>query len=145
MGMYSYLNYENLHTDNPDGLREWIKYNNKKFGSESYWYAVKVFEGGSVSLEELDGWKIISYWYPEFLKFLRELALFIEGTISFDFETHDERAVITFENGEFSINFGTMQYEKANMEEVLNLHGEKPKGYYRISKKLKDIIMIGKI
>jgi len=139
MGMYSYIQYEDLSVYNPDELIKWIKIREGK--GSCYWEAVDISKEGYISLEGLSGFKIISYWYPEFIQFLTEIALFVRGSICFLYETAEEMATIHFENGTYYIDMGEMHYTKFTATEVEDIHGIKT----NLSQKLIDLVMVGNL
>jgi len=139
MGMYSYLQYEDLSSSNPEGLIEWKKKKEKE-GNE-YWESIDITLNGGVSFEGLSEYKIISYWYPEFIQFLTEIALFIRGEVCFLYETAEEMATIHFENGIYYIDMGEMHFTKFTATEVEGIHGIKTE----IPSELRDLIMVGNL
>jgi hypothetical protein len=62
--------------------------------------------------------KIISYWYEETCKFLKFIAKYIEGEMRLDFETDEEKAIITFEKGECKVNLGIMEWKNFSIDEM---------------------------
>jgi len=139
MGMYSYLQYEDLHSEYPEELVKWRE--RKLEEGDDYWDAIEVDENGYISFEGLSGFKIISYWYPEFIQFLTEIALFIRGQVCFLYETSEEMATIHFEDGTFYIDMGEMCFTKFTATEVENIHGIDVK----IPEELKDLVMVGSL
>jgi len=70
-----------------------------------YYYSLVEINGKRVSLEKLDGHKIISYWCDDFCRFLKDIAKYIEGLIIFEFETMTEGpAYVCFEDGKVKIH-----------------------------------------
>lgn len=65
-----------------------------------------------------DGYKIISYWYAHIVELLRDIALFVEGTVYLDFETDDEAGRIEFEEGELIIHTGQMDWQESSPEDL---------------------------
>lgn len=92
-----------------EGYRESFDYKSYK----EYWDQIKPEE---FTFEAFHEWKIISYWYSEFIAFLRDIAMFIEGEVHFSFESNDQASYITFENGKAIINIGEMKYTKHTPE-----------------------------
>lgn len=121
MGMASYYETCDVKIENEDGLKEFLKAAERNDVYQHYAEALKVdYKKKIVSFEGFDGWKIISYWYPQFLVFLRGLAIFVEGSIMLNFETGDERAVIKFEDTEVVLELGAMKYRTVQIEELMD-------------------------
>ena len=112
-----------------DGLKDYIrnckegKYSHQKdrHALKNYAKALKIKVNSFDSIKTLDfygfdGWKIISYWYDEFLVFLRDIAVFIEGQVMLEFESHDEGGGIEFHNGECIIHTGRMAWSKISAD-----------------------------
>jgi hypothetical protein len=75
---------------------------------ESYYHSLVEIKGKKVSLEKLDGHKIISYWYEDFCRFLKDIAQYIDGLIVFEFESDAEGpAYLWFEDGKVKIRLAT--------------------------------------
>ena len=141
MGMYSYHQYEDIYTDYPEEMMEWKA---KRIGDEpdDYWDAVYINEKTKeVSLGDMNGWKIIGYWYPNFLKFLSELALFVEGEVCFLYETLEDMAIIHFAKGTYIIDMGEMHFTKFSQKDMNEIHGVPIKH----PKELIDLLMIGRL
>ena len=78
------------------------KHRSKKKG---YYYNLVEIDGKEVSLEKLDGHKIISYWYEDFCRFLKDIAKYIDGLLIFEFETMSEGpAYVCFEDSKVNIH-----------------------------------------
>lgn len=73
-----------------------------------------------LSFEGFDQWKIISYWYPEFVTVLRDIAAFVgDGYVNFSFEGQDEAATIKFDGrGGVVIEIGEMKYTKYKLTDL---------------------------
>jgi len=70
-----------------------------------YYYSLVEINGKNVSLEKLDGHKIISYWCDDFCGFLKDIAKYIEGQIVFAFESDAEGpAYVCFKDGKVKIH-----------------------------------------
>jgi len=111
MGMYSYTEYCDLVIR--DGKKEeFLKWLEKH---PDYKEAVEIDEDGSVYIN-IDGWKIIGYWYEEFLKELRELNEFLKGEWCLIYETHEEMAIIKFEDDGVKIKLGQMVFTEYPIE-----------------------------
>jgi hypothetical protein len=80
-----------------------------------YKEAVVIEEDGSVYID-IDGWKIIGYWYEWFLKELRELNEFLVGEWCLIYETHEEMAIIKFGDDGVKINLGVMVFTEYPIE-----------------------------
>lgn len=63
-----------------------------------------------ITLEEMNEWKIVSYWYADTVDFFRNLAVFCEGSVHFVLETDDEAATIVLHEGEVTFKIGRMEY-----------------------------------
>ena len=111
MGMYSYTEYCDLKIR--DGKKEeflkWLE------NHQDYKEAVEIFDDDSVCIE-IDGWKIIGYWYEEFLKELRELNEFLVGEWYLIYETHEEMAIIRFGDDGVKIKLGEMVFTEYPIE-----------------------------
>jgi hypothetical protein len=84
-------------------LKQCLKKRRSK--KKGYYYNLVEIKGKEVSLEQLDGHKIISYWYDDFCRFLKDMAKYIEGLIIFEFETMAEGpAYMCFEDGKVKIH-----------------------------------------
>jgi len=136
MGMASYYNYGEVEIVNEDGLKEFLIAAERSDLYRHYVDALEVdYKNKTISFEGFDGWKIISYWYPQLLVFLRGLAIFVEGFVMFTFESGDERARIKFEDAEVIIDLGTMNYVDVKLEELM---GEDRLSTSDMLKKLKE-------
>jgi len=72
---------------------------------KGYLYSLVEIKGKRILLKKLDGHKIISYWYDDFCRFLKDMAKYIEGLIIFEFETMAEGpAYVCFEDGKVKIH-----------------------------------------
>jgi len=79
--------------------------------------AVKI-EDEMLDFSGMDGWKIISYWYGDFVTFLRDIAVFVEGDVCLEFENPSEAGGIAFRNGKCIITTGYMEYTEHSPEEM---------------------------
>ena len=86
----------------------------------------------------MDGWKIISYWYPLFVQFMRDVAVFVEGEILLDFESNEEGGWIEFTKGKCIIHTSQMIWQESSPEEI------RPE-ISKLSKKLKQRLMARKV
>ena len=142
MGMASYHDWEDLRAYDVNEIREWKKKSLQE-DKDSYWFSVNINDNGIVSLQDLDGCKIISYWYPNFVKFLRELSVFIKGKVKFVFETGEECALIKFDDYNFSVEIGEMKYTDFSPEDLL--FDREKESYLELSEELKNKIMVDKL
>jgi len=79
MGMYSYITHQSI-TVRPGMLGKLKKCLKKHRDSKKgYYYTLVEIKGKEVSLEKLDGHKIILYWYEDLCKFLKDIAKYIEA------------------------------------------------------------------
>lgn len=125
MGMYSYIDECEVEIVDLEGLKEYLEEVRKDSRTKHLADAVTIYSHKDhpeispvLNFEGMDGWKIISYWYEDFVQFIRDLAVFIEGNISFTYETDEEKAIIEFEDGQTTINIGVMKYEACSPEEL---------------------------
>jgi len=138
MGMYSTFNYEDVEVTDWEGLIDWIDkvktnklYTDQKpktgIGFDEFRYAdYKDYltfldidkTNKTVSFEKFTEMKIISYWYTSFVTFLRDIALFIEGEVYWEFENDDEGGYVTFEDGKVTIHTGQMQWGENTPKET---------------------------
>jgi hypothetical protein len=126
MGMYSYTEYCDLKIK--DGKKgEFLKWLD---GHERYKDVVKI-DGDNVEIDVDVGWKIISYWYDEFLDELEELNEFLIGKWCLIFETHDQMAIIEF-GKEVKISLGTMEFVDYGIEDFRILNEEMEKALKKI-------------
>ena len=111
MGMYSRITRHCISV-RPGMLGKLKKCLGKKHRDRKrqYYYSLVEINGKNVSLEKLDGHKIISYWYDDFCRFLKDIAKYIEGLIIFEFETMAEGpAYVCFEDGKVKIHLPVWQ------------------------------------
>lgn len=81
----------------------------------------KAIDEGVISFSGFDNWKIISYWYEEMVMFFRDIAVFIDGNVNWEFECHDEGGYITFDKGFCTGHYGEMKWEEARIEQGVRL------------------------
>lgn len=119
MGSYSDFIEEDILIRDHEGLKAFIEKAQsgkiKEYKNNNYIDKIKY---QNLSFDVFDGWKIIQYWYDDFLYLLRDLALFIEGYVVFLYETEDEKAIIHFENHRCRIKIGVMSYCGYKPEEL---------------------------
>lgn len=96
--------YESYNFISPNGKIE------KNYGP-TYSGVVNISEDGKTcDFYEMSDWKLISYWYTMDVQFLRDVAIFIEGDISLEFENNDEAGHISFSDGKCEIRTGVMTW-----------------------------------
>ena len=119
MGMRSYVSLYDVRIDNEAGLKQYVfdclsgKAYGGKFkdntifncvinqewhintGKERKFTMADDFVSGKI---DFDDWKIISYWYDDFLILIRDLSSFFSGELHLEFETGEEFARIYFED-----------------------------------------------
>ena len=120
MGMYSYVEDAEVRIIDKQGLTEFFsKIKNSKDGYYARYSELidSDNDGSGFKIDDnvldcsgIDGWKIIQYWYGEFLDFLRDLAIFVEGEIHLRYETDHEYANIKFKDGECIIGIGEIEW-----------------------------------
>jgi len=125
MGMATYIDHQDIEVVDKEGLEEFLKkarngeYPSYKNNPQAIQYAKTIeYKDGGLNFYLFDEWKIISYWYDEFVMFLRDIAIFIEGQVVLEFENESEAGHILFENGECIITVGIMQYTKYSPEKL---------------------------
>ncbi len=120
MGMYSYFNEEEIEVKDKRGLKSFLEDWEK--ANPDWWLNGKMIEGDveeqNISFQNWDSMKLISYWYSIDTVFLKLVAKYIEGTVSWDFENNDESGNIRFEDGKCIIVCGIMQYSDHTPEDL---------------------------
>lgn len=128
MGSYSYLKNEEIFCSDIKGLKYLKEYNVKN--KIPYWEILEIkkcskgFNANalhwnySVSFDKFDGLKIITYWYEDFLIFLRDVAQFLEGHVNFVFENDEKCARLEFEDGKVKIFLGSVQWRENTPESL---------------------------
>lgn len=118
MGMYSFTDYCDLkiRQGKKEEFLKWLKRH------EDYENVV-VIDGDNVEINIDEGWKIISYWYEEFLDELEELNKFLIGEWVLYFETYEEKAIIKF-GEEVVISIGTMEFKDYKIEDLRQINRE---------------------
>ena len=129
MGMYSRVirNCISVRPGMLGKLKECLgkKQRNRK---KHYYYSLVEIDGKNVSLEKLDGHKIISYWYDGFCRFLKDIAKYIEGLIIFQFETMAEGpAYVCFEDGKVKIHLPV--WHELTPDDLIRARRERNKQY----------------
>lgn len=133
MGMYSYVQNQEIYVTNPDGLKQYVMmcrngdlYDGKLKHFVDCWVKTEfqcdnnseklTMEDDFLAEElDIDGWKIIQYWYDAFVTMIDDLSAFIEGHILLEAETEDEQAVITFQKSGVHIRIGTMKWSEPDL------------------------------
>lgn len=136
--MYSWFDYEDLEVVDMNGLKKYIKENMKR--DEAFLKdLIQKDEGGEeyVTMQHTDGWKIISYWYSEFVAMLRDIAAFVDGSVHWSFENSDEGGYITMDNGHLTIHFGVMRWEEVDGDAFLEQRSNNNKKTYPLSETVK--------
>jgi hypothetical protein len=81
----------------------------------------KILDEKEKTLSFAETWndiKLISYWYKQEVIFLNCLSRFIEGHVTWHFETPDEVATIYFEDGKTRFSLGKMDYNDYTAEDL---------------------------
>ena len=120
--MYSSFEQEDIKVTDSTGLFDFLMaYKEKDGGNNDYIYKPffdNLIEGKAYSFEEWDNIKLISYWYDNQVDFLDNISKYIEGWVEFSFETPDEVARISFNNGETIFEVGRMEYTKLKADDM---------------------------
>ena len=138
MGMRSYVTDNNMELVNEAGLKSYVFecINKKLYGGDLFQVVLgalvkkdfhKAAESGGLCIDDdflqefnIDDWKIISYWYDDFVVFIRDLSAFYDGSIKLEFETGEEFAVIDFD-GETTIEVGEVQWRDLKFEDIYDV------------------------
>ncbi len=128
MGDPSYVDNHDVTVNDLEGLKQYYKdiddgidkYHKLK---QIYKNAVTIHkrkEFGDVLLDfdGLSNLKIITYWYPEFVSFLRDIAIFIEGNVELSFSDGESFAKIVFQDEECIIEIGEIEWEKYSPKDL---------------------------
>ena len=120
MGSYTDVVDSNVEIINLDGLKKFLKNikdgKYKEYKDNEYVDAIKI-NGKELDFNGIDGWKIISYWYDEFVMFLRDLAPFVDGRVDLQFENNEEAGYFEFNDGICTIHTGNMNWSENSPEE----------------------------
>ena len=121
MGMYSSTEWCNLKLRKGKEVEfaDWLKRNED-------WNDVIKMNNDCVDIQV--NWKIIGYWYDNFLDELEQLAEYIVGTWTLLYETNEVKAMIEFtEDEQVNIIIGEMKFKKLNIDElrIQNIENEK--------------------
>jgi len=114
MGMYSHTDYCNLKIKEgkKEAFLKWLE-------EHEDWKEITEINENDEVYFDVDGWKIISYWYEGFLKELKELNEFLEGTWGLAYETPDQYAIIHFEPQGVEIESGVMKWNIYKLEDLI--------------------------
>ncbi len=139
MGSYTTVEYSDIEVANMAGLKKYLedvkagKYKpftkkhkdrySRELNYESFqqWANALEIKEDTLNFSGWSGWKIISYWYDELVILLRDLAIFIDGEVYLEFESHEEGGKIEFDDGECTIHTGTMEWHSNTAEDFTNL------------------------
>ena len=117
MGDPSYVEDQEIELDKSklEKFNKWLEDNK----DEQYVGQITLIEGNCIEIE-LDDFKIVQYWYKEFLEFLEEVAKFIKyGYINLDCPGYSERAEIKFEDGKVWLNLqGAELFSRCELKDV---------------------------
>ena len=121
MGMYSSTEWCNLKLRKGKEVEfaDWLKRNED-------WNDAIEMNNDCVDIQV--NWKIIGYWYDNFLDELEQLAEYIVGTWTLLYETNEVKAMIEFtEDEQVNIIIGEMKFKKLNIDElrIQNIENEK--------------------
>jgi len=138
MGMRSYVSSNDMDLVNEAGLKSYVVecINKKLYGGDLFQVVLgslvkpefhKVAESSGLCVDDdflqafdIDDWKIISYWYDDFVVLIRDLSAFYDGEIRLEFETGEEFAVIDFD-GETTIEVGEVQWRDLAFEDIYDV------------------------
>jgi hypothetical protein len=81
-------------------------------------YIDNLIEGKGYSFENWNEIKLISYCYPIQISFLNLIAKYIEGYVSWTFETDKETMRVEFEKGKVSFELGKMKYKTHTAKDI---------------------------
>jgi hypothetical protein len=130
MGYRSHVNYQYIKIVDVEGLKQWLHEKDYLEKQHSYDYikeaCIKHLNPMELTKEGeyedffsfMDDWKIVSYWYKDCCQFFKEIALYIDGSVSFWGEDNAQCATITFEDGECNISCGEMKYDDFSPDTV---------------------------
>jgi len=126
MGMYSHTDYCDLKIKKGK-KKAFLKWLNKH-NNWNDWKDITEIKGDEVYFN-VKGWKIIGYWYSNFLKELEELNEFIEGEWGLAFETPEEYAIIRFTKSGVIVESGVMKWETYTIEDLKKMVEELEKAF----------------
>lgn len=149
MGMYTTIEDVNLEIVDKEGLIEYIKDANAgKYPYTGEW--LHNIDPEDLAESITDNWndcKIISYWYDELVAVLRDLAVFVNGTIDLRFENNEEAGWIEFSKGICIIHTGQTMWAEERADNFLEepKATEKNKVDYSMPKELQKRLMLRRI
>ena len=139
MGMRSHISYYDVEFTNPEGLKQYVFdcLNGKTYGGKfkdntifncvinQEWHIDtgkdKKFSMADDFLSDKidwDDWKIISYWYDDFIILCRDLSAFVSGELHLEFETGEEFARFFFEDGVTRVEVGEVAWRDLDFSET---------------------------
>lgn len=126
IGSYTYITDSDVEILDLEGLEEFIE--DIKEGKDKRYKKHKyLLEGIEIDKLEnknyldfsgMDGWKIVSYWHDDFVMFLKDLALFVEGEVWLSFETDEDMGWFEFRDGKCIIHTGVIQWTQDSPESL---------------------------
>lgn len=146
MGDPSFFDWEDVEIKDLDGLKKYLadlkagKYDGRTptKPEKGCGETVEISKDGTtLSFEGMDDWKIISYWYENFVCFMRDVAIFIEGEVHWTFQNNDLGGYVEFRDGELTIHCGEMQWSEYTAEEMCEPQKGFRKGIDELPEELK--------
>lgn len=108
--MYTYIDGDDVEIIDKNGLKKYLKEcKEKKISYGDSHEGVEIIDD-QLDFSRMNGWKIISYWYDDFVAFLRDIAVFVNGDVYMRFENQDQGGHIEFQDGECIIHWGVMNW-----------------------------------
>jgi len=135
MGASTYVTDSEVEIIDKENLIKFLEQGKTK-GYKEWVEALKI-EGNNLDFSGWDGWKIISYYYDEFVNLLRDLAVFVEGEVNLEFESHEEGGWFEFHDGKCTIHCGQMNWSEHTPEEMAKIPP--------LSKELQDVLVLRKL
>ena len=91
--------------------------------AEAYYDLIKV-RGEKLSFRGLNGCKIISYWYKDFCRFLKDIAGFVEGWVLLHCADPEEgSARLVFKDGKVGIEICCREWETYTPDDLIREKG----------------------
>jgi len=118
LGSYTYVSYTDVVIVDIEGLKSFFEHEKNNEKTKDYVTALRI-EGNELDFDGLSGFKILDYWYPDFVNFLIRLARYVDGEISLTFETEELAGRIFFDSGECIIELGVMEWTRHKAQELL--------------------------
>lgn len=143
--MASYFESEEINIIDKKGLEAFLKMWVKQFPEQAYLVTDNMYDGKTLTFEEWNDWKIISYWYDEMVVFLECIAKYIEGYVKWNFETDDEAEEVIFQDGKATIKVGTMIWSNYSPAKIISAKGKFMKDEDRKLEKFDKIRTINKV